>query len=111
TFDAVLAANLLDRVESPARLLENCLRYLRAGGTLILSSPYTWLPEFTPPGAWLGGRLDPEGRPIHTLASLRDVLEPACELLAAKDLAFLIREHARKYQWSVAQATVWRRTE
>ena len=109
TFDLVLAANLLDRVESPTRLLENCVRYLRAGGTLILSSPYTWLPEFTPAEAWLGGRLDPEGRPIQTPASLRNILEPACKLLTTKDLPFLIREHARKYQWSVAQATVWRR--
>jgi hypothetical protein len=26
-----------------------------------------------------------------------------------KDLPFLIREHARKFQWSVAEATIWRR--
>ena len=31
------------------------------------------------------------------------------DFIAAKDLPFLIREHARKYQWSVAQATIWRR--
>jgi hypothetical protein len=24
-----------------------------------------------------------------------------------KDLPFLIREHARKFQWSVAEATIW----
>jgi hypothetical protein len=25
------------------------------------------------------------------------------------DLPFLIREHQRKFQWSVAEATIWRR--
>jgi hypothetical protein len=30
-------------------------------------------------------------------------------LKLVKDLPFLIREHARKFQWSVALATVWRR--
>jgi putative 4-mercaptohistidine N1-methyltranferase len=109
TFDVVLAANLLDRVQSPRSLLQNCLRYLRPGGTLILASPYTWIPEFTPPDAWLGGRLGPQGQRIDTVASLRALLEPPCKLLRIADLPFLIREHARKYQWSVAQATVWRR--
>lgn len=111
TFDVVLAANLLDRVRSPQGLLQNCVRYLRPGGTLILASPYTWLPEFTPPGAWLGGRLDSAGRRLETLASLRTLLEPGCKLLHIAELPFLIREHARKYQWGVAQATVWRRDD
>jgi hypothetical protein len=30
-------------------------------------------------------------------------------LVAAKDLPFLIREHARKFQWSVAQASLWKK--
>jgi hypothetical protein len=29
--------------------------------------------------------------------------------VGVKDLPFLIREHARKFQLSVAQATIWRR--
>ena len=33
----------------------------------------------------------------------------AFDLIAVKDLPFLIREHARKFQWSVAEATIWRR--
>jgi putative 4-mercaptohistidine N1-methyltranferase len=108
-FDVVLASNLLDRVQSPQGLLQNCVRYLRPGGTLILASPYTWLPDFTPPGAWLGGRFDSDGQRVDTLACLQSLLEPPCKLLHTADLPFLIREHARKYQWSVAQATVWRR--
>jgi hypothetical protein len=30
-------------------------------------------------------------------------------LESIRDLPFLLREHARKYQWSVAQASLWRR--
>ena len=42
-----------------------------------------------------------------TLDSLRERLSPEFTLDATWDLPFLIREHARKFQWSVAQATRW----
>jgi hypothetical protein len=35
------------------------------------------------------------------------VLDPHFTLARTLELPFLIREHARKFQWSVAQATVW----
>jgi len=44
---------------------------------------------------------------VSTLDGLRAALDPHFELISARDLPFLIREHARKYQWSIAQATVW----
>ena len=53
-FDLVLAANLLDRVQNPKRLLQKVLPSLiRHGGLLLLTSPYTWSKEFTPPSHWL----------------------------------------------------------
>jgi SAM-dependent methyltransferase len=109
TFDVVLAANLVDRVRSPQQLLKNLVSYLNPGGVLVLSSPYTWLPEFTSPQEWLGGTADEAGKPKAALASLQVLLGRTCDLLSTRDLPFLIREHARKFQWSVAQATVWRR--
>jgi putative 4-mercaptohistidine N1-methyltranferase len=109
TFDVVLAANLIDRVRSPRRLLQNLISYVKPGGVLILSSPYTWLPEFTPSQEWLGGISDETGKARTTPASLQALLGPTCDLLATRDLPFLLREHARKFQWSVAQGTVWRR--
>jgi hypothetical protein len=36
-------------------------------------------------------------------------LLPRFDHRLTKDLPFLIREHARKFQWSVAQATLWER--
>jgi putative 4-mercaptohistidine N1-methyltranferase len=107
-FDVVLAANLIDRLVEPRRFLAQLPHLVRPGGQLILTSPYTWLPDYTPPAAWLGGfRQGDTERTTHD--ALRAALEPNFTLTATKDLPFLIREHARKYQWSVAQATLWRR--
>jgi len=103
-FDLVLAANLLDRVPDPAELLGRVKRLLESQGHLILASPYTWLEEFTPRDHWLADRIEP------TLNRIRRYLEPELTLVETKDLPFLIREHARKFQWSVAQASVWRGT-
>jgi putative 4-mercaptohistidine N1-methyltranferase len=106
-FDMVLAANLIDRLIEPLKFLERTPTLVKPGGQLVLTSPYTWLAEFTPKEFWLGGVI--EGGTRRTLGALVEVLAPAFELVVARDLPFLIREHSRKYQWSVAQATVWRR--
>lgn len=100
TFDVVLAANLLDRVPRPRDLLGDLPARLRPGGRLLLTSPYTWLEEYTPRDEWLGG----SGTP--TLEAIRAQLG-GLQLVARHDLPFLIREHARKFQWSVAEATLW----
>lgn len=99
-FDLVHAANLLCRLTEPALLLERLPQLVRPGGTLVLTTPCTWLEEYTPPLRW------PQG---STFEWLREVLEPAFTLEQQRDLPFLIREHARKYQWTVALGTCWRR--
>jgi hypothetical protein len=98
-----LAANLIDRVSRPADLLSEIKRLVRIGGHVILASPYTWLEEFTPRENWLA---DPTA---NTLSRIQRLLGPELVQVATKDLPFLIREHARKFQWSVAQASVWRK--
>jgi len=103
TFDLVLAANLLDRASEPVTLLAEMKRLVRSNGHLILASPYTWLEEFAPRENWL---TDPKAT---TLSRIQKELEPAFSLVEARDLPFLIREHARKFQWSVAQASLWKR--
>jgi putative 4-mercaptohistidine N1-methyltranferase len=110
-FDVLLAANLIDRVGSPRRLLESFQHLVRPDGYLILSSPYTWLEEFTPRAEWIGGTVDSRGNPHRTFDGIRSALEPAFVLCRSVDLPFLIREHARKFQWSVAQASLWRRRD
>ena len=102
-FDLILAANLIDRVPRPADLLREIKRLVKSNGHVILASPYTWLEEFTPRENWL---VDAN---VSTLKRIQAILEPDLALLAARDLPFLIREHARKFQWSAAQASLWKK--
>jgi len=102
-FDLILAANLIDRVPRPADLLREIKRLVKSNGHVILASPYTWLEEFTPRENWL---VDAN---VSTLKRIQAILEPDLALVAARDLPFLIREHARKFQWSAAQASLWKK--
>ncbi len=106
SFDVVHAANLIDRLPKPMRFLERLPGLVNPGGQLLLASPFTWLEEFTPRSEWLGGLMR-EGQPVRTSDALRELLVPYFELDLQCDLPFLIREHARKYQWSVACGTRW----
>ncbi len=105
-FDVVLIANLIDRLTQPRHCLNRLASLVKPGGQLICTSPYTWLEQFTPRENWLGG-VELEGGRVTTLDGLRTALAPNFELRKTKDLPFLIREHARKFQWSVAQASHW----
>ncbi len=108
-YDLVLAANLVDRLYDPARFLADIAGRVRAGGLLVLLSPYTWLAEFTPRDKWLGGR-KVDGENVTTLAALRAALAGAFEPEGEPvDVPFVIRETRRKHQHTVSQLTAWRR--
>ena len=107
-FDVVLVANLLCRLEDPAMLLSKLSHLVRSHGQLIITSPYTWTRDFTPSAKWLGG-YEREGEPIDSFTAIQQLLAPHFRLLRTRDLPFLIREHARKYQWCVAHASIWLR--
>jgi len=98
SYDLVHAANLLCRLTDPQRLIERLPELVKPGGQLLLTTPCTWLEDFTPRGHW------PQG---STREWLHQVLGEHFELSLEKDLPFLIREHARKYQWSVALGSSW----
>jgi putative 4-mercaptohistidine N1-methyltranferase len=108
-FEVVLLANLIDRLNKPVECLARLPELVSPGGLLVVTSPYTWMPEYTAKEDWLGG-VAKEGTGRSTLEGLRTHLQPAFRLESTRELPFLIREHARKYQWSVAQASMWRRT-
>ncbi|MCX8958463.1 5-histidylcysteine sulfoxide synthase [Erwinia psidii] len=108
-YDLVLAANLIDRLRQPKRFLQDITRMLNVGGILMLSSPYTWLEEYTPKENWLGGVRE-NGEALSTYQALQRLLAADFEEIAApQDVPFVIRETARKYQHTVAQLTVWRK--
>jgi putative 4-mercaptohistidine N1-methyltranferase len=102
-FDLVLMANLVDRLPDPARCLAQLPALVAPGGVLVITSPYTWLEEYTPRERWLD-------QGDGTLAVLRKKLAPDFTLTHAFDLPMLIRDHRRKYQWTVTEASVWKRS-
>lgn len=107
-FDLVLLANLVDRLADPAACLQDLASLVAPGGAVLVASPYTWMESFTPRSRWLGGRT--AGDAAHpTYSRIGDTLGSTFSLVERGDLPFLIREHARKFQWSVAEFTVWRR--
>ena len=99
-FDRVHAANLLCRLKEPLQLLERLPGLVKCGGELVLATPCTWLEEFTPSKNWPSA---------GTLAWLKATLAPHFSLTFQKDESFLIRETARKFQWTTSLVTVWRR--
>lgn len=101
-YDRVHAANLICRLPDPQRLLDRLPQLVKPGGELVLATPCTWLEEFTPVGNWPTGK---------TLNWLKDQLASCFTLVRQADEPFLIRETARKFQWTTSLVTVWRRCD
>jgi len=105
-FDAVLMSNLICRLPDPAAMLRQFTgpdALVRDGGILVLSSPNTWMEQYTPVDAFVDA---PDS--ASALARLGELL-PDYELLHQQDLPFMIREHRRKYEYIVSQVSVWRK--
>ena len=91
------------------RFLSTVHERLNSGGILVLTSPYTWLEEYTQKEQWLGGYRDAKGNAVHGLDGLKQELSGHFELLEIFDVPFVIRETARKYQHTLSQMSVWKK--
>ena len=99
-FDAVILANVICRLPNPATCLERMQGVnglVKPGGILVMTSPFSWFPQYTPPANWL-----------NTVDDIAAILSDF-ELLHRQNLPFLIREHRRKYEYIITLATVWKR--
>ncbi len=99
-FDAVVLANVLCRLPDPAACLarmqgKNAL--VRPGGILVMTTPLSWQEQYTPKSRWLQG--------ISDIARLL----PEFTCIHSEDIAFVLREHHRKYEYIIPRASVWRR--
>ena len=47
--------------------------------------------------------------PVKSLDGIKQHMEPHFDLIEQENIPYLIRHHARKYDWGVSCATVWRR--
>lgn len=108
-YDLILATNLIDRLYDPGLFLDTVHERLNEGGVLVLTSPYTWLEEYTEKEKWVGGHYDAKGDPVRTIDALRRRLDRHFELIATIDVPFVIRETARKHQHTIAQMSAWRK--
>lgn len=110
--DAVLLANLLCRLPSPKSLLGRLGGHrglVKVGGLVALFSPYSWLEQFTPREAWLGG-YEQDGQPVKSADALKAYLrEEGFVLRREEEVPLVIREHARKYQFIVTHGMLWQR--
>lgn len=100
-FDLVLCANLLCRLPRPQDFLVQLADWITTNGQLILISPYSWLEEYTSKANWPGAK--------GSFEFINSNLKDHFRLENSFELPFLIREHRRKYQWGVSEATLWTR--
>ena len=109
-YDLVFAGNLIDRLYDPSQFLQLIKSRIRSGGILVLTSPYTWLEEFTEREKWLGGFKAETGENFTTLEGIKSALAPDFKQAGPPvDVPFVIRETRRKYQHTVAELSVWKK--
>lgn len=107
-YDLIYAANLIDRLNDPKQFLISIEARLNSGGYLVITSPYTWLEEYTDKDKWLGG-IKVNGENFTTLDGLTEILSVDFELIAVKEIPFVIRETQRKFQHTLSEMTIWRK--
>lgn len=108
-YDLILAANLIDRLYDPAKLLTTIHTRLKPGGLLMITSPYTWLTEHTKKELWIGG-FKKDGENYTTLDGLKEILGSHFKLIKdPQTVPFVIRETKRKFQHTLAEASIWER--
>jgi putative 4-mercaptohistidine N1-methyltranferase len=110
-FDGVVLANLLCRLPDPMACLSAMPRIVNEGGVVVIVTPFTWLEDFTSRSKWLGGFKDPVSQaPIYSKDKLKQVMEGlGFEKIHEEQMPLVIREHQRKYQYIISEASGWRK--
>jgi putative 4-mercaptohistidine N1-methyltranferase len=113
TYDGVIMSNLLCRLPDPMQCLDGLPHVVNEGGIAVLVTPFSWLEEFTHRSKWLGGSYDPvSGEPLRSKDQLHCVMEArGFEKIHEEEMPLVIREHQRKYQYIISEATCWRKVE
>lgn len=112
-YDLICGFNLVDRLAEPKKFLLEAKERLNVGGLLVISSPYTWLEQFTPKENWLGGFKYGDNDGPTSYEGIKELLvsEGFVEAKKPIDVQFQIDELAngRKSQQTQAQMTFWKR--
>ncbi|PKN56953.1 MAG: hypothetical protein CVU56_13490 [Deltaproteobacteria bacterium HGW-Deltaproteobacteria-14] len=102
--DVVMAVNLLDTVSEPVNLLGQLDAVLRAGGLMLLASPFSWQDGVTAPEEQLGGGTVPALAALGSAEAVLAILRGETPLLphlayeileTIEDVPWSLRDHAR----------------
>ncbi|WP_419764922.1 MAG: 5-histidylcysteine sulfoxide synthase [Arcobacter sp.] len=107
-YDLIFCSNLIDRLYYPQKFLDDVPNRVNKDGLLVLLSPYTWLEAYTPKENWLGGYVR-DNKEVKTLDTLKENLSDRFELLDTIDVPFVIKETARKHQYTISQMSIWKK--
>jgi putative 4-mercaptohistidine N1-methyltranferase len=110
-YDGVIMSNLLCRLPNPMACLNDLPAIVNKGGVVVMVTPFSWLTEFTPRSQWLGGFRDPVTKePIYSKDILKSIMEErGFEKIHEEQMPLIIREHQRKFQYIISEATGWRK--
>ena len=110
-YDGVIMSNLLCRLPDPVACLNGLSNIVHTNGVVVMVTPFSWLTEYTSRNKWLGGFYDPVTKEaIHSKDVLRELMEQhGFVKIHEEQMPLLIREHQRKYQYIVSEATGWRK--
>jgi 5-histidylcysteine sulfoxide synthase/putative 4-mercaptohistidine N1-methyltranferase len=105
TYDGVVMANLLCRLPDPVSCLDSLPGIVNKDGIVVLVTPFSWLPEFTERRNWLGGYDN-----VYSKDTLKALMEErGFEKIHEEQMPLIIREHQRKMQYIISEATGWRK--
>jgi len=78
---------------------------------VVIVTLFSWLEEFTPRSRWLGGFYDPVTKdPCLSKVAVRQIMEDCgFEKIHEEEIPLIIREHQRKYQYIISEASGWRK--
>jgi len=78
--------------------LEGLKEHTTSGSILVFMTPCSWDEAYTPREKWLW----PTDEALHRH------LDPWCDCLESSDMPFVLRDHERRAQFTVAFCTVWK---
>ena len=107
-FDVIFGGNLIDRLYDPELFINSLPQFMNKKALLVLTSPYTWLKEYTPEEKWIGGKVI-NGKNVSTYDSLKQMLAKVGikEVRSPDDIRFVIKENNWVYQYTLAHVTYW----
>jgi len=108
-YDLVLASNLICRLVEPMKFLNRLKKLVKKNGYAIISTPFSWGPQYTPVSNWLGGYYDYDGKPIEGFEGLKAALDDTFDLKKTLSLPMVIRETKRKFQYTVCLVSIWQK--